>query len=231
MSRRGATNPSWEVRRSRARRRSARGSEGLTLIETVLAVTMLALLTAAMFRVFDTVGRASIRQERQLACAELCNRLVLQYLDDPEAMPSSRLPIPYGDDPRGDLYRWEMELEPAAIELASGLRDLREDSPALESLVNRGFQQLTVRVWLSEESGGGYRSFETRVKHEVTRPMDPLAMRNPDTLQSILNSPNGIERFIQMFSGLAPPPPPGGEEEGGAAGAGGAAGRGGGGGR
>lgn len=208
-------------------RGARRGRRGMTLLETVLAVAMMAMVSAAMFQIFDTVTRASIRQERRLAASELANRLILIYLDDPDAMPPKAQPLAYGDDLRGDTYRWEVEEQDATLELSPGIREMEEDIPALEGLVDRGFKQLKVRVWLSEESGGGYTAAESPIVVELTRALDPVAMRNPDTLQSLISGPGGMQRFIERFGGLggAPPPPPP-EEDASAPGSGG--GRGGG---
>src|SRR5205814_10316883 len=92
---------------------------GVTFMETICAVAMLALVAAAIMGAFNSIFAQQSRQAHRLGAMELCNRLILQYLDDADTMPAKGLPIVYGEE----RYRWELQelpvrLVPARPEIA-----------------------------------------------------------------------------------------------------------------
>jgi type II secretory pathway pseudopilin PulG len=180
----------------RARRTIARG---LTLLEVVLAVTLVALSAGAGGLALSYVVTGQERQARRLASAELANRLILQYLDDEDSLPRPGTVIRYASD----YYRWELEQDPLRLQAA------REAASAgvpravgLERL-----KRVTVRVWLSEESGGA-RAWEAGVPGAtLTRMVDPLAFRNPDSFAARVGTEQGMRRLLEEMMGGVPAPP------------------------
>lgn len=199
-----------------------RRARGFTFLETIAAAALLGLLASVLFGALNMMVASQKRQQQRLACAELGNRLILMYLDDKESMPSSVSPIPYaGDDYRWALSETPVDIVPArpdvAMERAAESRGLRLDR----------IQNVTVRVWLGDASGGAAAYDESVPFAVLTRMVDPIgrAIRNPDSAEYLLKDPNAarFQEFmndLQRFSnrgggatprggGTPPPSPPG----------------------
>lgn len=189
-----------------ATRRAPR--RAMTLLEVVLAVTLLALTAGAALTAVSFAISGQERQAQRLAAAELANRLMLQHLDDEGSMPDGGSVVRYA----ALTYRWEIDAAPlrltpavtapAAVPTGPGAGANR--SAALDRL-----RRVSIRVWLSEESGGA-RTWEVGVPGAVlTRMVDPMAFRNPDSFANTVGTEEGIRRLMQQMMGGAPPPPRG----------------------
>jgi len=197
----GAAPPRRHPSRAGARR-------AVTFIEVIFSVAALALMAATIMSALNFVHMRQRSEQRRLGAAEMANRLVLTFLDtnahfDPEGkMPNPNLPIAYADD----LYRWEMEISEIRIEESRAIREALDG--ASRSPVSRDrFKQLTLRVWLSEHSGG-VRRFEQRhagtPRATIVRVFDPLvgANRNPDAAQRLIEDPEmSVELFREVIGG------------------------------
>ena len=183
---------------------------GLTFIEVVAAVALLGVVAAALLGVLAFLGGSQSRQSQQLASAELANRLILMYLDDPTAMPAGREPIAYGPS----QYRFRYQEEP--VQLVEARPEGRTATRTQSPLTNARFVQLTVRVWLSERSGGSREPDDGAPGATLTRIMDPIANRNPDSLANIMSNPVRMQQWMERMGGFmgpggsTPPPPPAG---------------------
>jgi type II secretory pathway pseudopilin PulG len=166
---------------------------GLTFIETVCAVAMLALVSAAVLGAFNSMISQQDRQNHRLGAMELCNRLVLQYLDDSDTMPASGLPIVYGNE----RYRWELKKVP--VRLLPARPEVAEDRASASTVSVDRMQAVTVTVWLSEESGGSQTYEPSAPSATLTRLMDPIAMRNPDTTKYLGQSAAKQRELIETF--------------------------------
>lgn len=170
----------------RRRKLRCRARAGLTFLEVVLASAILALVAAFVFAAFNHMISSQERQQRRLGAAELCNRLILQYLDDKETMPSPTLPVAYG----GARYRWRLTEAPA--HLTPARPDVAAERIGASSLTVDRIQLITVNVWLSEESGGSFVNDGTSPSYTITRLMDPISTsRNPDSFANLLANPQG----------------------------------------
>lgn len=172
----------------------------MTFLEVVVAVALLALLASTVFGAFNfMLGRQRLEQQT-LGAHEVANRLVLSYLDDRNAMPNSSLPIEYGPD----RYRWDFQVTPVKIVSPESANPDAAPRPApLRDRVpfNERIRQITVRVWLGEESGGTFGA-ETGVPHaKITRLLYPLANRNPDSFDNMLKSDAGIRGYMDEILG------------------------------
>lgn len=170
---------------------------GVTFVESVLGVVLLGLVTASLAGAVAFMRTNQARLEQRLGAAELANRLILQYIDDDESLPNRTLPIGYGDR----LYRWSMEQQRVRFKTrTSGAENANQGIGGGVSLDR--VQLVTVRVWLSEESGGT-RDFHPETANAViTRLIDPLAFSNPDSLETLLESPGGMERLMNRLMQL-----------------------------
>ena len=170
----------------------------VTFLEAVLGVVLLALVTASLASSVSFMQRSHARLERRLGAAELANRLILQFIDDRQSLPSQSLPLEYGPH----LFRWSLEEQrvrfvtrtPASTSAAAG---------GVGSGVSLDrVQMVIIRVWLAPESGGSMMFSPDIPGAVITRLVDPLAFSNPDSLQSLLEQPDGIERLMNLFSDM-----------------------------
>lgn len=167
----------------------------MSFLEVVAAVAILALLAATTSSVTSFVQGSASRQAQRLGAAELANRLMLQYMDDQDAMPRESEPLDY-DRFR---YRWSYDETRVQVELNESAGEAAQ--PAGGFSVDR-MQLVTVRVWLAPEAGGSF-DFDDRVPSMVLkRLVDPLGFANPDSTENLLQSDQGIQDLIRTIMEL-----------------------------
>jgi len=186
-----AKSPGRRTRPGRARAR-----RGLTILEVVLAATLAALIALTVTTSISYLYKSQSRERQKLACAELCHRLLLQYLDDPKLMPNAALPIKYGPD----YYRFRWQDDPVIIRRAVPRANA---SPAAASVGIERFRYVTVEVWLSEESGGSYRRSRSVPQHSLVRIADPIPLRSPDAMDRFAKDDQGVSNLIGLLTGGA----------------------------
>lgn len=174
------------------------GCRGMTLLEVVLAIATVALLASTVLGAVTYMHQVEIRQTHQLATAELANRMMLQYLDDKSAMPSPITPLEYG----AHRYRWSLSESPVGFEAI----EVQDNTPAQSGRTPRNaipperrYKLVTVRVWLSEESGGSLQATEGVVQAQIGRLIDLLAFRNPDSAENLLKQPGGMQQLLEAI--------------------------------
>ncbi|MHA7814739.1 MAG: hypothetical protein ACX94C_15260 [Phycisphaerales bacterium] len=181
-----STHPAIRRRRYTTRR-------GVTFLEATLASVLLAMVASTLAGGVSFMTRSQQRMDQKLGAAELANRLILQYIDDRDSLPDRTLPIEYDVD----LYRWTLEESPVEF-VFDNIQDDSAGGVGGGASLSR-IKLITIRVWLSDESGG-VRSYNTQVPHcEITRLIDPLAFNNPDSLKTLLEQPGGIERLFESM--------------------------------
>lgn len=158
----------------------------MSLLETVLSVVLVGIAAATMLSVVGFVRGTSGIESQRLACTELANRLILMYLDSEQSMPTSGTPIAYG----GRLYRWKLERRPVRI-VETAPRETRGRASGVS--LNR-IRQVTVTVWLGEDSGGSSSPDAPVPQVTMSRLFDPLLPTNPDSLNEMLQ--NNMEGFL-----------------------------------
>lgn len=174
---------------------------GMTLLEVVLAIAALGLVAASATTTISYLYGTQVREERRLAAAELASRLVLIFLDDPGNLPPKFTPIPYARD----AFRYELVQAPISLKPSDHVRNAlaqrRGDSP----IPLDRFEQITVRVWLAEDSGGAER-FDASIPHAVlVRLFDPnFFNRNPDSgFKAFEDEQRRLEMFNRVLGGGA----------------------------
>jgi len=176
---------------SRQRRYSVR--RGVTFLEAVLASVLLAMVASTLASGVSFMTRSQSRMDQKLGAAELANRLVLQYIDDRDSLPDKALPIEYDVD----LYRWTLEEAPVQFVFDNAVEDSTGGVGNGASLGR--IKLITVRVWLGVDSGGALSYTSEVPSCTITRLIDPLAFNNPDSLETLLNQPGGIERLFESM--------------------------------
>jgi len=167
---------------------------GLTFLEAILAVVLLSMVATTLGSAVSFMSQSQRRMDQKLGAAELANRLVLQYIDERDSLPDKTLPIEYDRD----LYRWTLEEAPVKFEFDDQGADEPTNNVGSGVSLDR-IKLITIRVWLGSDSGGS-RAYTSAVPNVViTRLIDPLAFNNPDSLQTLLQKPGGID---QLFNSL-----------------------------
>jgi len=179
------------------RARRARRGRGFTILEAMLATVLLGMVGATLAGAVSYMSLTQRRGEQRLAAAELGNRLMLQYLDNQDAMPSDALPIEYN----GDQFRWTMEVQRVEFDMV----EVPDEDGGTSVGTGFSFQRVRlvrVSVWLAESAGGSRGLVSGIPSATLTRLVDPLNFSNPDSLRTIIEEPGGIERLFERFSQL-----------------------------
>jgi len=188
-------SPAAKARTARSRAAGCPTARGMSLLEVALATTLLGIASAMIFSAVGQMWAGQQRQQQTLGAAEVANRLILQYLDDFNQLPRRSAPIPYG----GYSYRWSLREEDVELQVPSGLpTEVMATLSERRDRSNRSSpKSITVHVWLSEEqANGGITATAQTPEFVLTRLMDPMAPRNPDTFRKIINDPNLINRYF-----------------------------------
>lgn len=144
---------------------------GMTFLEVVLASALLGIVSMGILGALNYLVLQQKRAEHFAGASEVANRVVIMFLDNPDGMPPGGRPIPYGRH----LYRWTYEAAPIEV-----FDPNATDAATPMSLAR--LQELTVSVWLHEDSGGAYSPNASTPGIVVRRMLDPMATRNPDAL-------------------------------------------------
>jgi hypothetical protein len=172
----------------------------MTFLEVVFATAMLGIVAGAMFGVYAFALGSEAKQQQRLGAVEVANKLILNYLDSPSGMPDPSKPVEFGLPPGPPLkYRWELREELVrVVEPSEDQRDRSRESP----LKNDRFRQVSVHVWLSEQSGGSRYADGNTPSATLSRMLDPIAPRNPDSYMAMIKNQGDLERLIQTFMGM-----------------------------
>ncbi len=170
---------------------------GMSFLEIVFAVSLLGILAGTLMGAANYMLARQRYEQRTMACLELSNRLILQFLDDRDSLPDPAEPLSYG----GDQYRWTLEETPLAF------------TPARIPAVPEGqvaprfdkFRVFKVRVWLAVgsvatgEVTGGIPHAEISRMYDVGN-----IFRSPDALERMLGSEEGQRRLRENNSSGLP---------------------------
>ena len=185
-------------------------ARGITFLEVIFASVTLAMVAAAMLSALNHVHAMQSRQELLLGCAEVANRLIIQYLDDAKQLPSQFSPIPYG----ADEYRWRMDVRPITatpnprFARAVAAQSRRDGAVGMDRL-----RRVTVTVWVAESSGGAGHLADGVPSVTITRLVDPMAVwRNPDSLSRRVDTEEGIRELLNIIAGMGDTPVGGGPQ-------------------
>ena len=179
-------------RSARPRRHAGAVSRhGLTLLEILLAVTMLVLVTTSITAAISTITAMEARSRKRVAACELANRIIIQYLDEKKSLPLEAKPLDYGKD------RYFYELTPWQSRMQIN-RTQESAGPNLQGLAR--YKVVRVTVFEAEESGD-YPVKGQRLA-SIERIYDPATARSPDSIQK-----TNVEELINdLFPQGATPP-------------------------
>lgn len=170
---------------------------GMTFLECVLGVLLLGLITSTLAQVSSNARLSQLRTKARLGAAELANRLVLQYLDDKDSLPTANLPIEYDTQ----YYRWSQKHAQVGAKVDAAAARSGADVNTSEKSLSR-IQQVTFTVWLAEDSGGTFKNTPNTPSVAISRLYDPLLPTNPDAMKRLLTSPDGLMQILQSMQNL-----------------------------
>jgi prepilin-type N-terminal cleavage/methylation domain-containing protein len=178
---------------------SRRRRRGFTFLETVAAVALLSIVVATVFSASDYLFRSQTRDRQKVACAELCNRLILQYLDDKDSLPAADAPMEYGSE----RFRWSLNESNLTVQENLNRAAAGPAGPVGRSATNRLDRMLyvTVRVWLAEDSGGTRDGTDNTPYVTMSRIVDPVGLRNPDAINRMMSTDAGMRRLMEAMLG------------------------------
>ena len=176
-------------------RRSAPSRRGLTLLEILLAVVMLVLVTTSITAAISSITAMEARSRKRVAACELANRLILQYLDEEETLPSTSLPMDYGKE------RYFYELTPWQSRM-----QINKKQEGVGSNLQGLARYRVVRVTVYEAEMEGDYPIKGQELATIERIFDPATARNPDTIAKL--DENGVLKMINAVTGGQAPPLP-----------------------
>ncbi|MEM7755993.1 MAG: hypothetical protein AAF297_10200 [Planctomycetota bacterium] len=159
----------------------------------MLGVLLLGMVAATLAGTTGALQRQANRDRQRLAAAELANRLLLQYVDDENNLPSQLLPVAYD----GMLFRWRSDVRGVGVELSGAGRNQRIEGEAAGFDFRRRLTVITVSVWLAPESGGSAVDDGRVPRAQLTRMIDPIAFNNADSLdRRFSDDPSGLMEIL-----------------------------------
>lgn len=169
---------------------------GLTMLETVLAAVLMAMIATTLVAGLGFVHADQRRQQQNLGAAEIANRLMLQYLDEKSAMPSDALAVTYGA--RGQFrYYWKVQEDKISM---------REVRPGSTATANRTggvtpdrIKLITIRVWNEQTPNVNPALSGLPEDYRLARLMDPIAPRNPDSIGKTMSTPEGMAEWLRQI--------------------------------
>ena len=175
------------LRRSvgRSIRRPPASRRGMTLLEIILALTLLSILFGVVFGLVGMLDGLQLRNQRSIAAKEVGHRLVLAHLDDDTAMPSKSQPIEYGRF----KFMYDLHKEKVVMELNQTQRSSDVSPQGLDR-----FEMVTINVYDAEPAGDYFQPGE--LVAQLTRVYDPFAPRNPDSANRYFNDPNKLLKRV-----------------------------------
>ncbi len=183
----------FESKRTSRRGHSAKSAlsrRGMTILEVTLAMALLGFVVMAMFSAFGFAGAMSKREQQRLGAAELSSALIVQYLDDKNSLPSQQ-PIDYG------AWKFRYHLREDKV----GFIEARPPAGTTRTVSLDRLKQVTITVWLSEESGGSFDPDGESPQVVLTRVVDPMALRNPDSFANMMSSDAGRRTLTDQIGG------------------------------
>lgn len=193
--------------------KSGSRQRGMTLIEAVLAAALVGIFASILIAAVNGAWRDQVRHRQIMGAVELANRLVIIYLDDMTDLPSPSLRLEYGPHNQPYRYRWEkMESAVSLVDPPDLPREVaarRRERGGTAGLQGQ-LRSVTFRVWLAEDdsTGRGSRTPEPGVPQAaITRLMNPLFWRNPDSTHKIQMKPELVQELFGPMLGPAPAAP------------------------
>ncbi|RMH14272.1 MAG: hypothetical protein D6695_01665 [Planctomycetota bacterium] len=178
-------------------------ARGVTMLETVLAAVLVAMIATTLVSGLAFMHADHQRQQSKLGAAEVANRIMLQYLDDKNALPSDALAIAYGA--HGELrYYWKLDKDRVDMQMIRPRA--QSDATRTSGISADRLELITVRVWRERTPNVNPALSGVPEDFRLARIFDPVALRNPDSIWKAFKTDQGLTDWLSRFQNL-----PGGE--------------------
>lgn len=179
---------------------------GLSILEVVFAMALLGLVAVAASAAVSFIFKSQSREARSLAAAELGNRIILMYLDDPQSPDTEGDKITWST---GETYRWSIDRSEVAFTPAvepkeassAGVENTNRVPPSSGAANNlERLHVVRVRVWLSEDNGGSFSYSPAIANASLSRLIDPMeAVSRPDSSRRLIRKygASGASEYIR----------------------------------
>jgi type II secretory pathway pseudopilin PulG len=169
---------------------------GISLIEVVMASTLLAVIASAVVASVSTVVAADSRNEQKLEALELGNRILLQYLDNKDALPDQSTQLTQG---RG-VYRWALRTSPVGLSMPStSVIEKPADGPGAKAISKLTLVSVSVYAGVPDGMGGFTSGERLCTLSRVCHPLSTI-YRNPDRMKAVSGDPAAMIRlFTDLF--------------------------------
>ena len=178
---------------ARTRRRPAPARRGVTLLEVILAVVLLALTVTAVMGAISAILGMESEGRRRLEAFEVANRIMLQYLDDEDGLPPKTLPITYGDN----KYFWSLDKTPARMVI-----NRKQESNGANLMALDRYLLIDVSVYQADQSG--MHEVKGEEYAAISRIIDPTNARNPDSIDTFSTNTDKIATLVKYATGTGP---------------------------
>ncbi|MEO1717079.1 MAG: hypothetical protein AAFR76_08195 [Planctomycetota bacterium] len=170
---------------------------GFTFLEAILGLALLGILGGAIFAVLGYAWRIEIEARQTLAAAEIANRVLISYIDDPTSPEKLPETIAYEQVD----YRWSIDVAPTIIRDAfPGARTSRDGLPATQEALE-SMELVTVTAWLDDGTSLSAAPGRTPTVR-LERVINPFQYRGNDTLERLLQSPERQRQLLMQMSGI-----------------------------
>ena len=174
-------------------------ARGVTLLEAVFAVVLLGMVAATLAGAFGAIRGGIERQRQMRGAAELANRLIIIQADDERMMPAAGVPVSYGEQ----QYRWSMRISPVRVTLSEAGEQAADENQQGGARFDQRLRNVTVDVWLAEDSGGAFDNAAGVPSASFSRIVDPLSPGNYDSFQRRVERPGGLEEIFSDVLSLS----------------------------
>lgn len=187
--------------RTRAHPRRRTSSRGFTFLEAVLAAALLGIVAGGVLGAIGWVWNMELRNRRELAAAEIANRVVIAYLDDATSLRDLPRVIYYENEP----YRWKADRQRVSLQDANpnarvGPDGRRQDAGTIfQELVS-----LRVTAWHDDGSAGAFVP-GSAPSASIDRIVNPLDFASYDSLERLLEDPDRINLVTRGLLGIGAP--------------------------
>jgi type II secretory pathway pseudopilin PulG len=161
----------------------------MTLLEVLLAVLLMSFAAAAIMRAISSIATMESNGRKRLQAFEIANRLILQFLDDEDAMPGQGLPLDYGNN----RFFWDLDKTPCRMVINKKQEFGGANLQALDRYLLIGVTVYETRTEGNFEVKGEPIAFLSRV-------IDPAAPRNPDTLETFGTNMDKITKLVGVIT-------------------------------
>ncbi|MEL7483974.1 MAG: type II secretion system protein [Planctomycetota bacterium] len=179
---------------STSHRANRHARRGFTFLEAVLGTALLGILGGAIFSVFGYAWRVEIEARHTLAAAEIANRVLISYIDDPTSPEDLPELIAYEQA----RYRWSIDTDPTIIRDAHpDARVNRDGSPEVQQALE-SMERVTITAWLDDGTPESVAPGRTPT-FQLERVINPFQYRGNDTLERLLNDPDRLNQMTEQL--------------------------------